>query len=477
MLPRGTMWRLEATAPVALLLIEATNASYTLPEHGLVGPHAIFDPAMLDTPRIDDAFKAQQRRRASGRSRSSGAARISTVTYPFNPLDAIGWHGDLAPVRLNVRDIRPLMSHRYHLPPSAHTHLPVGALRRLHLRAAAVRDRPEGAQGAVLPQQRRLRRGDLLSHGRLLQPRQHPSRHDDASSRRLHPRPASQGADAHVRADQAGDRRVRGDDRHARRARCHGRRPRARVARLRRQLEGQDEARDAAQRPRDGRLVVVSRDLARALPVPAIAPTLQDALDDWASLAPRLQEAARALEQGAVAGEIAFDPAQALAPLPRAYHWVDGSAYVNHVELVRKARGAEMPPSFWTDPLVYQGGSDDFIAADRRRRGSERGLRHRPRGRDRRHHRRRADADARRRGGQAHQAAAAGQRLVAAQPDSRRTRQGLRLLPVEAGDRVLARAPSRRTSSATPGTTHASTCRWSRTSTASCSASPTPAST
>jgi fumarylacetoacetate (FAA) hydrolase len=113
---------------------------------------------------------------------------------------------------------------------------------------------------------------------------------------------------------------------------------------------------------RDGRLVVVSRDLARALPVPTIAPTLQSALDDWAQLAPRLREAARALENGAVAGEVAFDPSQALAPLPRAHHWVDGSAYVNHVELVRKARNAEMPPSFWTDPLVYQGGSDDFIA-------------------------------------------------------------------------------------------------------------------
>ena len=80
-----------------------------------------------------------------------------------------------------------------------------------------------------------------------------------------------------------------------------------------------------------------------------------------------------------------------LAPLPRAYHWVDGSAYVNHVELVRKARGAEMPPSFWTDPLIYQGGSDDFLGADGGRAGAERGARHRPRGRGRRDHRRRAD--------------------------------------------------------------------------------------
>jgi fumarylacetoacetate (FAA) hydrolase len=112
---------------------------------------------------------------------------------------------------------------------------------------------------------------------------------------------------------------------------------------------------------RDGRLVVVSRDLSRAVPVPDIAATLQSALDDWARLAPHLHTVARALELGPVAGEVAFEPAQALAPLPRAYHWVDGSAYVNHVELVRKARNAEMPPSFWTDPLVYQGGADDFI--------------------------------------------------------------------------------------------------------------------
>lgn len=110
---------------------------------------------------------------------------------------------------------------------------------------------------------------------------------------------------------------------------------------------------------RDGTLVVVSRDLCRCAPVPEIAPTLQAALDDWAALAPRLEAAFGALEADPGAGE-PFDPAAAHSPLPRAYHWVDGSAYVNHVELVRKARGAEMPPSFWTDPLVYQGGSDDF---------------------------------------------------------------------------------------------------------------------
>jgi len=115
---------------------------------------------------------------------------------------------------------------------------------------------------------------------------------------------------------------------------------------------------------RDGRLVIVSRDLARCLPVPGIAQTLQAALDDWDSVAPRLAARAAALEANpAQADAQDFDPAQCAAPLPRAYHWVDGSAYVNHVELVRKARGAEMPASFWTDPLVYQGGSDDLLGA------------------------------------------------------------------------------------------------------------------
>jgi fumarylacetoacetate (FAA) hydrolase len=112
---------------------------------------------------------------------------------------------------------------------------------------------------------------------------------------------------------------------------------------------------------RDGRLVIVSRDLARAIDASAVAPALQDALDAWGDLAPRLQELAAALDARRAAGAFDFDPAKAMAPLPRAHHWADGSAYVNHVELVRKARGVEMPPSFWTDPLIYQGGSDDLL--------------------------------------------------------------------------------------------------------------------
>lgn len=123
-LPRSTMWRLNPARPVTALLIEATGSTYQLPDRGMVGPHAVFDPAMLDTPAIDDAFLSQQADLGPGDVWKVLIKRrhaVSTVTYPFNPLDAVGWKGDLAPVRLNVKDIRPLMSHRYHLPPSAHT--------------------------------------------------------------------------------------------------------------------------------------------------------------------------------------------------------------------------------------------------------------------------------------------------------------------------------------------------------------------
>jgi fumarylacetoacetate (FAA) hydrolase len=112
---------------------------------------------------------------------------------------------------------------------------------------------------------------------------------------------------------------------------------------------------------RDGRLVVVSRDLARAIRVSEIAPTLQAALDDWAELGPRLAAVSNKLNRGRASGDFAFDPRACAAPLPRAYQWADGSAYVNHVDLVRRARGATLPESFWTDPLMYQGGSDTLL--------------------------------------------------------------------------------------------------------------------
>ena len=112
---------------------------------------------------------------------------------------------------------------------------------------------------------------------------------------------------------------------------------------------------------RDGTLVVVSRDLTLCQPVPGIARTLQAALDDWTNIAPQLTEVYDAVNNGAARHAQPFDAAQCHSPLPRAYQWADGSAYVNHVELVRKARGADMPPEFWTDPLMYQGGSDSFV--------------------------------------------------------------------------------------------------------------------
>jgi fumarylacetoacetate (FAA) hydrolase len=112
---------------------------------------------------------------------------------------------------------------------------------------------------------------------------------------------------------------------------------------------------------RDGRLIVVSRDLQFAVTASEIAPTLQSALDDWEHKLPKLTQLSTALNLRRAADAFAFDPKRCASPLPRAYQFADGSAYVNHVELVRKARGAEMPESFWTDPLMYQGGSDSFI--------------------------------------------------------------------------------------------------------------------
>ena len=123
---------------------------------------------------------------------------------------------------------------------------------------------------------------------------------------------------------------------------------------------------------RDGRLVLVSRDLSRCLAVAEVAATMQQALDRWEALAPKLQTLYDQLNAGRDGDAFPVGSGGVAAPLPRAYQWVDGSAYVNHVELVRKARGAELPPSFWTDPLVYQGGSDDFIGpADEARFASE----------------------------------------------------------------------------------------------------------
>jgi fumarylacetoacetate (FAA) hydrolase len=112
---------------------------------------------------------------------------------------------------------------------------------------------------------------------------------------------------------------------------------------------------------RDGQLMVVSRDLKTAQLADGVARTLQRALDDWTFIGPQLEQLYQELNQGRARRSFDFEPANCMAPLPRAFQWADGSAYINHVELVRKARGAELPESFWDDPLMYQGGSDDFL--------------------------------------------------------------------------------------------------------------------
>lgn len=112
---------------------------------------------------------------------------------------------------------------------------------------------------------------------------------------------------------------------------------------------------------RDGQLVVVSRDLSTAHYATGIAHHLQQVLDDWNFLSPQLQDLYVTLNQGKARYAFPFDPALCMAPLPRAYQWADGSAYINHVELVRLARNAEVPANYYTEPLMYQGGSDDFL--------------------------------------------------------------------------------------------------------------------
>jgi fumarylacetoacetate (FAA) hydrolase len=112
---------------------------------------------------------------------------------------------------------------------------------------------------------------------------------------------------------------------------------------------------------RDGQLVVVSRDLSMAHYANGIAGRLQQVLDDWNFLSPQLEDLYTSLNHGRARHAFPFDPQMCMAPLPRAYQWADGSAFINHVELVRKARNAEVPESFYTDPLMYQGGSDDFL--------------------------------------------------------------------------------------------------------------------
>lgn len=120
LLPRSLLWRVECSQPSSFLMIEAVNDSFKLPEKGILGEHAIFDPAALETPAINEAFLAQQTQTETQVHIRRGMQE-AWVTYPHNPLDTAGWHGNLLPVKINWRDIRPVISHRYHIPPSVHT--------------------------------------------------------------------------------------------------------------------------------------------------------------------------------------------------------------------------------------------------------------------------------------------------------------------------------------------------------------------
>lgn len=119
-LPRGTMWRIEPKEPTDILMIESTGGLFSLPDRGGLGDHAVFDPSVLERPHINDAFLAQQDE-ATWKVVMKRRNQLSTLTFPYNPLDAQGWKGNMSVVKLNWRDIRPIMSHRYHVPPSAHT--------------------------------------------------------------------------------------------------------------------------------------------------------------------------------------------------------------------------------------------------------------------------------------------------------------------------------------------------------------------
>ena len=249
---------------------------------------------MLDTPRIDDAFKDQQDD-AEWRVAIKRRGAISTVTYPFNPLDAVGWHGDLCVVRINVRDLRPLMSHRYHLPPSAHTTF----LADRFVVCTFVPRPFETDPGAMkvpffhnnddYDEVLFYHAGNFFSRDNI-----HPGMitlHPGGFTHGPHPKALKNV----FQQAEAGHRRIRGDDRHARRAGdlagaaqmewpgyvdSWKRRPNHETGHLRRG-------------DRDGRLVIVSRDLTRCLLVPGIAPTLQAALDDWATLCAAARRARR----------------------------------------------------------------------------------------------------------------------------------------------------------------------------------------
>ena len=273
------------------------------------------------------------------------------------------------------------MSHRYHLPPSAHTTFVADRFVVCTFVPRPFETDPGRDQGAVLPQQRRLRRSDLLSRGQFLLARQHPSRHGDAASLRLHARPAPKALANVLQQPKSCHRRSGGDDRRARSARY----------RRRRAARSNGRATSTAGARTNEACEPASAAAATASSSSSIAPCERcdrgprdrpDAAGGARSTGAILSRACaprpRALESQDLRRCAGASIACACAaPLPRAYQWLDGSAYLHHVELVRKARGAQMPASFLTDPLMYQGGSDMLLGACDDVRLRKRGTRHR----------------------------------------------------------------------------------------------------
>jgi homogentisate 1,2-dioxygenase len=395
-IPRGTMWRLAPAKPTLSLMVEATNDHFTLPEKGLVGRHAIFDPAMLDTPQIDDAFRRQQDERTwkvSVKRRNT----LSTVTYPVQPAR----RDRLA--RRSERRAHQLARHPAADEPSrpsaavgAH-HLHGRPLRRLHFRAAAARER---SRGAPLPFFHNnddfeevifYHKGSFFSRDNI-----HPGMrtvHPSGFTHGPHPqgvRCRDQGA---ANGGKTETDEVAGHGRHPRRGRCCRHAGRRRVRGLREVVASRgDETGGRVMKlaslkegGRDGTLIVVDQELKRQWRASGVAPTLQKALDDWANAMPEAARAspeqlARRQGTGLVRARQhgAGRPVAARLPMGRR---IGLTSFMS--KLVRKARVREMPPSFWTDPLMYQGGSDSFVGCDRRDRAGRRGMGHRLRGRDR----------------------------------------------------------------------------------------------
>ena len=433
LLPRGTMWRLEPAAPTTVAADRGDQ--FALQAAGARACWARM-PSSIRPRWKRPGWTTPSRRSATanGRCRSSAAPPITTITYPFNPLDAIGWKGNLAPVKLNWRDIRPVTSHRYHLPPSVHATFVADRFVVCTFVPRPIESDPGALKVPFFHSNDDFdevifyHAGDFFSRDNI-----EPGMvtfHPAGFTHGPHPKAFAAGAKAaKTMTDEVAvmiDARDALDMGEAATATgSHG---------LCRQLEAEMKFASL----KGGRDGAAGGGVARPDPRRRQSPASPPCRPRWMTghQAAPLLEALPRPECGRRSG-LRLRPEDCASPLPRAYQWADGSAYVIHVELVRKARGAELPASFWTDPLMYQGGSDSFLgpwidilAGDEAwgidlegevavitgdvPYGCTRG-----------------------RGAQHIRLVMLVQRRLAAQPDPGRTGQGLRLLPVQAGQRAF----------------------------------------